>query len=135
MTRSQPWRSQNNLFRPYSAIFRHIQVAQHLHMEKSGLFIILEYLLHFDNCIMVHVQNTVIFTKIGKPCITLEILENPGILIILEYSEPDIFKTWNMFRNLSMIKESVLERECFAKTVKGYNYFSKVVYLRSLTGF
>ena len=34
-----------------------------------------------------HTQNPVIFTKIGKPCVTLEI-SNPGILAILEYSEP-----------------------------------------------
>ena len=41
----------------------------------------------FQNCIPMHTQKPVIFTKIGKPCVTLEI-QNPGILIILKYSEP-----------------------------------------------
>ena len=78
-------------------------------------------------------------------------MQKPGILRILEYSEPfhncipkhientvirkfmniqnsDILKTRNIFRNLSKM-------EFFAKIVKRYNYFSEELYLRSLIGF
>ena len=56
-------------------------------MQKPGMFIILEYSERFHNCIPMHVQNPVIFTKIGKLCVMLEI-QNPDIITILEYSEP-----------------------------------------------
>ena len=49
-------------------------------------------------------------TKIGKPCLTLEI-QNFGILKIF------------------------IQIGCFAEMVKSYNYFSKSLYLRCLTGF
>ena len=55
--------------------------------ETWDIFGILEYSTPFYNCIRTYIQNTVIFTKIGKPSVTLEI-QNPGILTILEYSEP-----------------------------------------------
>ena len=41
---------------------------------------------------------------------------------------PGIFKTWDVFGTSQR-----LNIECFVKTVKSYNYFSKVLYLRSLT--
>ena len=43
------------------------------------------YLELFHNCIPTHTQNNVIFTKIGKSRVILEI-QNLGILTILEYS-------------------------------------------------
>ena len=55
-------------------------------MQKPGIFGILEYSEPFYDCILLHIHNTVIYTKIGKPCLTLEI-QNPGTLAILEYSE------------------------------------------------
>ena len=38
-------------------------------------------------CILTHIQNSVIFTEIGKPCVTQEI-QDPVIVAILEYSKP-----------------------------------------------
>ena len=55
-------------------------------MQKPGRFEILEYSEPVHNCILAHTLNAVIFTKIGKPCVTLEI-QNPDILTIMEYSE------------------------------------------------
>ena len=37
-----------------------------------------------------------------KPCVTLEV-QNTGILKVLEYSEPDVFKTRHIFRTLFII--------------------------------
>ena len=37
--------------------------------------------------ILAHIQNPLIFTQIGKPCVALE-MQNSSILTILEYSEP-----------------------------------------------
>ena len=80
--------SQNSLFRHYSAIFRHIQhLVKHLHMQKPGIFGILEISEPFHNCILMHIQNPAIFMETGKPCVTLDI-QNSGILVILEYSKP-----------------------------------------------
>ena len=56
-------------------------------MQKPGIFGILEYSEPFLDCIPMPIQNTIIFAKIGKPCVTLEI-QNPAILTILKYSEP-----------------------------------------------
>ena len=50
-------------------------------MEKPGIFGILEYSEPFHNSILTHIQNPIIFTKIGKPCVNLKV-ENPGILAI-----------------------------------------------------
>ena len=72
----------------YSGIFRHIQnLVWRLHMQKPGVCGSLEYSEPFYNSIPTHIQNFVIFTKIGKPCVILEI-QNPGILTIIEYSDP-----------------------------------------------
>ena len=60
---------------------------QPLHIWKSIKFGILEYLESFHNYVPTHIQNPVMFTKTGKPCVTVEI-QSPGILSILEYSEP-----------------------------------------------
>ena len=78
---------------------------------------ILEFSEPFHNCISTHIQNPVIFTKIGKPCAIL-VIQNPGILTTLNIQNPDIFKTPEIFRPLSKMF-------CFAKIVKSYNYFSK----------
>ena len=50
-------------------------------------------------------------------------------------------QSWNM-QNIAMFKTHTysessqrFKTECFAKIVKLYNYFSKALYLRSLTGF
>ena len=55
-------------------------------MHKPGIFRILEYSQPFHNYIPMHSQNPVIFMKVGKSCVTMEI-QNPVILAILEYSE------------------------------------------------
>ena len=48
-----------------STIFRHIQNLVHrLPMQKSSILGILEYSELFHNCIIAHIQNPVIFTKI-----------------------------------------------------------------------
>ena len=72
----------------YSGLFMHIQnLLSPSHMQKPDIFGILEYTEPFHNFILTHIQNPVIFTKTGRPCVTLEI-RNPGTMIILEYSEP-----------------------------------------------
>ena len=49
----------------YSAIFRHIQnLVQHFQTQKPGIIGILEYSEPFHNCILTHIQNPVVFTKI-----------------------------------------------------------------------
>ena len=45
----------------------------------------MEYLEPFHNIILAHIQNPVIFMKIGKPCVTLEI-QNSCVLAVLEYA-------------------------------------------------
>ena len=56
---------QNPVLGHYSAIFRHIQnLVQRLHMQKPDILEILEYSETFHNCILTHIQNHVIFTKI-----------------------------------------------------------------------
>ena len=58
---------QNPAIRYYSAIIRHIQnLAQQLLTQKPGLLGILGYLKPFHKCILMHIQNPVIFTKIYK---------------------------------------------------------------------
>ena len=66
-------------------------------------------------------------TKIGKPCVTLDPgnIDNPRILRTLTYLKPTTY----------LEPSRRFKMECFAKTVQNYNYFSKVLYLRSLTGF
>ena len=56
-------------------------------MQKPDKFEFLEYAEPFRNCIMMHIHNPAVFTKIGKPCAILEI-QKPAILTILKYSEP-----------------------------------------------
>ena len=56
---------QNPTMGHYSAIFRHIQnLVQRLHTQKPDIAGILEYSEPFHNCILTHIQNPVIFTKI-----------------------------------------------------------------------
>ena len=96
-------------------------------MQKSSIFGILEYPDPFLNCVLVHFQNPVKFTKIGKPCVTLEI-QNPDILTFLEY--------WQLLKSYIYAEPSQSRKmECFAKIFKIYNYFSKAIYLTSLTRF
>ena len=56
-------------------------------MQEPGIIEMLEYSEPFNNCITTYMQNPAIFTKIGKPGVTLEI-RNSGMLAILKYSEP-----------------------------------------------
>ena len=87
-------------------------------MQKPGTFGILEYSEPFHNCILTHIQNPVIFTKIGKPCVTPEI-QKPGILIILEYVEPShIDNMTNIQKPLKDLRWSVL-----LKTLKAVHLF------------
>ena len=66
--------------------------------------------------------------KIGKPCVTLEI-QNPT-------DNPEIFRTLTYLKLDTYSEPSQrFKMECFAKIVKSHNYFSKVLYLRSLTEF
>ena len=60
-----------------------IEYNRNIFLEK----LYLEYSEPFHNCIPAHIQNPVIYMKIGKPCLTLEI-ENPDIWATLKYSEP-----------------------------------------------
>ena len=112
-------------------------------MQKPGIIGILEYSEHFHNCIPTHIQNPVIFTKIGKPCVILEIqnsdtLYNPG------NSKPWHTDIPGIFRALKYLKPDTysgpshrLKMKCFAKINKSYAViiFSKALYLRSLPGF
>ena len=114
-----------------------------------------------SNCSLMDIQNPAIFTKIGKPCVTLDIqnpgqTDNPGIFrtltlrkqintvyiqiycISLAYlhsqniQSTEIFKTWHIFRTISKIYEDPFCKNSYRRS---YNYFSKVIYLRSLSGF
>ena len=60
-------------------------------MQKPDILGILEYSEPFHNCIPTHIQNPVIFTKIGKLCVTLEYLQSWNI------QNPDVFKTGHIF--------------------------------------
>ena len=86
----------------YSVIFRHIQAYSALlkHMQayweiftnikaysEPCVTLAFAEIWHNRNCTLMHIQTPVILTKIGEPCLTLEI-QNSGILIILEYSKP-----------------------------------------------
>ena len=96
-------------------------------MWRPGIIGIMEYLEFSHNCILVHIQNPVIFTKISKPCVTLEI-QNPSIWTILEYLEPQRLKPDTYPEPSQRFKV-----ECFVTVVKNCNYFSKALCLRSLT--
>ena len=99
-----------------------------MHIQKPGIFGILEYSEHSHTWISMCIQTPVIFTKIGKLIVTLEIqnpTNNPGIFTTLTYLKLDTYSE-------SSQRPKV---ECFAKIVKNYNYFSKVLCLRSLTEF
>ena len=87
-------------------------------MQKFGIFGILEYLESFNNCIPTHIQNPVIFTKMGKLCVTLEIqnprnTDNPGVFKALVHLKPNTYSE----------PSQRFKMECFAKIVKSYNYF------------
>ena len=69
----------------------------------------------FHNCVPMHAHDPSIFTKIGKPFATLKIQSN-GLFKPNTYWEPS-----KRFK-------------CFIKRVKSYDYFSKALFLRSLTG-
>ena len=56
---------------------------------------IVEYSELFYNCITTHIQSSIIFTEIGKPCVNLEIqspghTDNPGILRTLAYLQKQV---------------------------------------------
>ena len=99
-----------------------------MHVQKPGTFAILEYSHLYHNCIRTHVQNPVIFTKICKPCVTLE-TKNPGILTILKYSEP-----WHVL-NKTDIQNALNDIGwCVCVENRSDNCFSKALYLK-LIGF
>ena len=110
------WRDDQAYSEPcHRALFRHIQnFVQHLYTQQSGSNIlgILEYSEPFHNCTLTHIQNPLILTKIYEYSWTLTHLK-PGT-----YSEDS----------------QRFKIELFAKIVKRYNYFSKMLRLRSLTG-
>ena len=97
-----------------------------MHIQKPSIFRILEYSEPFCNCIPTHIQNPIIFTKIDKSCIpwkfrTLTYWQSWNI------QNSDLCKTWKASQKFKM--------ECFPKIVKSYMYFSKPLYIISLTGF
>ena len=55
-------------------------------MQQPGMLAKLKYSEPFYNWIQTHIQNFAIFTKIGKPSVTLGI-QNPGTMTVLESSE------------------------------------------------
>ena len=65
-------------------------------MQKPGLVgILLEYSEPLHNSILTYIQNPVVFAKIEKPCVTLEIQNlgqtgNPGIFRALAYLQKHI---------------------------------------------
>ena len=64
--------------------------------------------------------------KMGKPCVIMEIKNYyPEIFRALTNSKPDSYSE----------PSQKLKMAYFAKIVKSYNYFSKTLNLRSLTGF
>ena len=56
----------SSIIQPYSGMFTTL-------CNAFGIFGILEYSESSHNCIPMHTQNPVLFTKIGKPCVTLKI--------------------------------------------------------------
>ena len=70
----------------FSRIQAYSEPCVSLPMQTPSIFGILEYSESLSKCIPTHTQNPVIFTKIGKLWVTLEIL-NPGILTVLGFSE------------------------------------------------
>ena len=103
---------QNPAIRYYSAIIRHIQnFVQQLLTQKPGLLGILGYLKPFHKCILMHIQNPVIFTKIYK-------------YRTQTYLKPDTYSEYSKIFRWSF----------FTKIFKNCNYFSKVFHLRSFTG-
>ena len=78
-----------------------------------------------------HIQNLVQCLHMQKPDI-LGILKYPKLLHncdLIHIQNHVIFKSWHKLRTLSKIQNGV-----FVKIVKNYNYFSKVLHFRSLTG-
>ena len=91
-------------------------------MQKPGIFGTLQYSEGFHNCISTHILKPVIFTKISKRCVTLEI-HNPSIQTTpeffrtLAYLKPDTYsEPFRMFK---------IER--FAKIVKSCYYLFKTL--------
>ena len=87
-------------------------------MQPPGMFTILEYSEPFYNCIQTHIQNPVIFTKKGKPFVTLEIqnpwhIDSPGILGTLSYFKLDLYSQ----------PGQRFKMEYFMKIVKHYLFF------------
>ena len=98
-----------------------------MHLPKPGIFRILEYPEPFHNCIFWHIENPLIFMKIGRLCVTLEI-QNPSILTILDSSE-----LWHIL-NLTHIQNPLKDSRwsVLQKYLKATIVFS---YIRSLTEF
>ena len=101
---------QNPTIGHHSAIFRHIlNLVQRLHMQKPEIFGIMEYSEPFHNYIQTYIQNPVIH-------------KNLPTFRTLTYLKPDTYAE----------PSQRFKMEFFSKIVKNYNYFSKVLHLRSL---
>ena len=104
---------QNPAIRYYSAIIRHNQnLVQQLLTQKPGLLGILGYLKPFHKCILMHIQNPVIFTKIYK-------------YRTLTYLKPDTYSEHSKIFRWSF----------FTKIFENCNYFLKCSILDLLSGF
>ena len=92
-------------------------------MQKSGMFGILEYSEPFHNCVLFvrHIQNPVIFLKIGKLCITQRIQN-------LTYSQTWSIRTLaNLTPYTYAVTSQKFKMQCFLKINKSYGYFSKAL--------
>ena len=77
-------------------------------MQKSGIFGILEYSEPFRNCILTHTQHYVIFTKIGKPSVTLQI-EDAG----QAFFQALFYNRWTVVKSQSWIESWNSISSCF----------------------
>ena len=77
-------------------------------MQKSGIFGILEYSEPFHNCIPTHTQHYVIFTKIGKPSVTLQI-EDAG----QAFFQALFYNRWTVVKSQSWIESWNSISSCF----------------------
>ena len=92
-------------------------------MKKWGIYGILEYSEPFHNFVSAHIQNPVMFTKIDKPCVILE---------IQKLWQSGISRTLYYLKHHKYVEPSQrFKMECSVKIVTNYNYFPKALCLRS----
>ena len=83
---TKPWHIYNPL-KLWQGIFRNLTDSESCNIQNPSI---------------IASWRVFIFPTIGKPCVTLEV-QYPGILTIMEYSEPGYIKTRSLFRTLSNI--------------------------------